>query len=57
MIMAIDLALPLLSSLISNLTKSQAPTHIISAVQAAIDALAAHRDDLITKDNLEAQRG
>lgn len=37
--------------------QNQAPTHVLSAIQAAIDALVAHKDDLVTKQNLEAQRG
>jgi len=33
------------------------PAEVSSAVQAAIDAIAAHRKDVVTKVNLEAQRG
>lgn len=55
-IQLIDLGVGLLETLLGKL-KSQVPAEVAAAVQAAIDALAAHRDDLITKANLDAERG
>jgi len=33
------------------------PAELVTAGQAAVDAWAAHRDDVVSKANLEAQRG
>ena len=52
----IDLGLTFLQTFLSK-TKNQLPVEVIQAVQAAIDAVAAHKDDTITKAALEAQRG
>lgn len=52
----IDLGIALLESFLGKL-KSKIPLEVAQAVQAAIDALASHKNDLITKANLEAQRG
>ncbi len=57
MIVAIQILLPLFGSLLDQLTKSNAPSTVTDAVQAAITALSAHKDDLITKAALEANRG
>ena len=57
MISILDLLLPLFGGLLDQLTKSSAPTTVTDAVKAAIDALAAHQQDLITKAALEANRG
>lgn len=54
----LDLGLGFLQTFLTGLKgagKAAAP--VVAAVQAAIDAVAAHRDDEITKANLEAQRG
>lgn len=56
MIEFIDLGLGVLETILSKL-KSQVPVEVVTAMQAAIDALAAHKNDLVTKANLEAQRG
>jgi hypothetical protein len=56
MIPLLDIGIQLGQMFLGKL-QNQAPTHVLSAVQAAIDALMAHRDDLVTKANLEAQRG
>lgn len=37
--------------------KNHLPAEVLQAVQSGLDALAAHRNDVITKANLEAQRG
>jgi len=55
-ITVIDIGLSFLEGYLSRL-RDQLPVHVVAAVQAAIDALAAHKADLITKQNLEAQRG
>lgn len=56
MIVLIDLGLTFLTGFLGNI-QNQVPKNVVSAIQAAIDALAAHKDDLVTKQNLEAQRG
>lgn len=57
MILAIQMGLALLGPLLDGLLKSSAPKQVIDAVSAAITALEAHKNDLITKAALEAQRG
>ena len=56
MIPAIDLGLGLLEALLSKL-KTNIPLDVVEAIQAAYDALEAHKADLVTKANLDAQRG
>jgi hypothetical protein len=38
-------------------TQSKLPREVLSAVQSALEAISKHRDDSITKANLEALRG
>lgn len=52
----LDLGISFLQSFLGGL-KNKLPAEIVTAVQATIDALAAHKDDVVTKANLEAQRG
>lgn len=52
----IDLGLALLETLEGKL-KNKVPLEVTQSIHAAIDAIAAHKNDLITKVNLEAQRG
>lgn len=56
MLQVVDLSLSILEGILGKL-KNQVPEVVTQAVQAAIDALAAHKDDLLTKANFEAQRG
>jgi hypothetical protein len=53
----IELGLGVLNSLMSTFTKSGVPTEVTNSIQSAINAVQAHYDDLVTKANLEAQRG
>jgi hypothetical protein len=52
----IALGLTFLSAFLTN-TKDKLPAEIVSSVQSLIAALEAHKNDLITKAALEAQRG
>lgn len=52
----IDLGLTFLTSFLDKM-KNKLPAEVTKAVQAAIDALMVHKDDVVTKVNLEAQRG
>lgn len=52
----LDLGLSFLQSFLGNL-KSKLPAEVVAAVQSAIDAIAAHKSDVVTKAALEAQRG
>jgi hypothetical protein len=53
----IDLGISLGKELLGSLTKAKAPQDVLDAAGAAVTALVAHKNDLITKANLEAQRG
>jgi hypothetical protein len=52
----IDLGFSFLQSFLGSL-KNKLPANVVTALQAAIDALAAHKADILTKANFEAQRG
>jgi hypothetical protein len=52
----IDLGVGFLDMFLSKV-KSSVPQTVVDAVQAAADALLQHKNDLVTKANLEAQRG
>lgn len=52
----IDLGFAFLQNFLGSL-KSKLPAEVAAALQAALDALAAHKADLLTKANFEAQRG
>ena len=52
----IDLGLTFLQQFLGGM-KNKLPAEVASAVQAAIDAISAHKQDEITKAALEAQRG
>ena len=53
----VNLGLTVLQQLLASFTAAKAPQEVIDAIKAAIVAVAAHRDDLLTKENFEAQRG
>ena len=40
-----------------NSAGAKLPAEVLASVQAALSALSAHRDDEVTKANLETQRG
>ncbi len=52
----LDLGIGVLETFLGRL-KDHIPAEVAAAVQAAIDALFAHKNDLITKANIDAQRG
>lgn len=56
MITLLDVGFALVESVLSKYS-GKLPAQLVTAGQAAVDAWAAHRDDVITKANLEAQRG
>lgn len=53
----LDLGLSFLRQFVASLTKQKAPTEVIDAVQASVDALEAHQNDVLSKADWEAQRG
>ena len=53
----IDLGIQFLIQYLAGLKGSKVPAEIAGAIQAAIDALIAHKNDIITKSNLESLRG
>lgn len=56
-IQLIDLGISFLLPFLQGLKNSKVPAEVVAAVQAAIDAIAAHKQDLLTKANFDAQRG
>lgn len=56
-ILLLDIGLSFLESFLNGLTHSQAPAQLIEAFRAAYAQLQAHKNDEVTKANLEAQRG
>jgi len=52
----LDFGITILEGYLTHLG-NKVPAQLVASIQSAIDAIAAHRDDLITKQNLEAQRG
>lgn len=53
----IDVGIGFLQSFLSGLKGSKAPAEVVAAIQAAIDAIFAHRADIISKSNLDSLRG
>jgi len=56
-ITVVEVGISLAESLIASFTKAKVPQEILDSLQAAIDVLNQHKSDLVTKANLEAQRG
>lgn len=56
MINLLDLGFGLLELGLSKF-KSKFPLELAQAAQAAVDAWSKHRNDVINRENLEAQRG
>lgn len=56
MIAILGLVLPFVQTFLTE-HGQKLPAEVLGAVQTAYNALAAHRQDLITKADLEAQRG
>jgi len=59
-ILLVETGISLVTSIVDGLKKSNATEKLAEALasgEAFLEALVAHKDDLITKDNLEAQRG
>lgn len=57
MILLLEVVLPFLGTILNQLSHSGAPSEVIQAVENAIASLQSHKNDLVTKTNLEAQRG
>lgn len=53
----LDLGVQFLLPFLQSLKNGKVPAEVVAAVQAAIDAIAAHKQDLLTKANFDAQRG
>jgi hypothetical protein len=56
MVPLIDMGLGIIETLLGKF-KTNLPAEVVSAIQAAYDALMAHKNDLITQAALEAERG
>lgn len=56
MIEVIDLGLTFLQMFLGKMS-NKLPAEVVASIQAAVDALVLHKNDLITKAALEAQRG
>lgn len=57
MVLTVEMLIGVFGQALSLLLKSSAPTVVTDAVTAAITALENHKQDLITKAALEANRG
>lgn len=55
--LAVSLGLKLLGVVVQTFTKAQLPQTLIDAAQAAYDAVEAHKNDLMTKQQWEDERG
>jgi hypothetical protein len=53
----LDLGIQFLLPFLSGLKGAKVPAEVLAAVQSAIDALLAHKQDVINKSNLDALRG
>jgi hypothetical protein len=53
----LDLGSVFLKQFVESLTKSKTPGQIIDSVVATVKAIDEHKDDVVSKANLEAQRG
>ena len=53
----IELGIQFLLQYLSGLKNGKVPAEIVTAIQAAIDALLAHKQDVISKSNLDSLRG
>ena len=53
----IELGIQFLLQYLSGLKGNKVPAEVLTAVQAAIDALLAHKNDVISKSNLDSLRG
>ena len=53
----IELGISFLIPFLQGLKGSKVPAEVAQAVQAAIDALLTHKQDIISKANLDALRG
>jgi hypothetical protein len=53
----IELGIGFLEKFLAGLKWGKAPAEVIASVQAAYDALATHRMDIISKSNLDSLRG
>jgi len=53
----LDLGIQFLLPFLSGLKGGKAPAEVITSIQAAIDAIISHKQDVINKSNLDALRG
>jgi len=53
----IELGISFLTQYLGGIKGAKVPVEIAGAIQAAIDALLAHKQDIINKSNLDSLRG
>jgi hypothetical protein len=56
-LMLIELGIQFLTQYLSGVKGAKLPAEVLAAVQAAIDALINHKQDVINKANLDTLRG
>ncbi len=56
-VLLLDLGIGFVKQFIASVSKNKAPQQILDAGQALLDAITAHKDDVVNKANLETQRG
>lgn len=55
-LLLVDTGLSFLQGFLTSMKSGKAPAEVVAALQAAVDAVAAHKADLLTKANFEAAR-
>ncbi len=56
-VILVQLGLTALKALFDSFTKAKAPQEVLDSLSAAISAVEAHLNDLMSKSDWEAQRG
>lgn len=53
----VELGIQFLTQYLQSATGAKLPAEILAAIQAAINALITHKQDIISKSNLDSLRG
>ena len=56
-LMLLDLGISFLQQYLGNMKAAKVPIEVAQAIEASIAALMAHKQDIITKSNLDSLRG
>jgi hypothetical protein len=53
----LDMGIQFLLQYLSGLKGAKVPAELLTSIQAAIDAIVTHKNDVISKSNLDSLRG